>query len=432
MIRFGNPGRLPAALVGVLAGGVLATALVGARGPDPRISAETGPSAGAAAIRPSSTPVAAALQRDVYQALEVFHGAVMLVREQYLEPVEAEGLMEGAVRGVFDALDEDSTYLSAAETERYRARGDYPASLGIGLEKRYYLHVDHALPGSPADAAGIEAGAAIVSIDGVYTRDLRIPAARLLLQGLPGTPVELAIRNEADSELETVTVERAVLEAHPVSAEVVDTDLAVARIQRFHEATPAQLGAAIAGFRADGARGLLLDLRRSRDDGVGCGAGADAAAPFTSGTGAQLTRRGPGGGEEQTPVPIPEGNPDESWSGPVVVLVDGGTVCPGEVLAAALASRPDLDIIGPRTAGRTGAPELIELPAGDALLISSAHYQTPDGEDILTTGVPATLSAGELEEMLGFRPADLEADDPWLELALRLLRHRLDEDAAAG
>lgn len=364
---------------------------------------------------------ASALQRDVYQALEVFHGALMLVREQYLEPVEAETLMDGAIRGIFDALDDDSTYLSAEETERYRRRAEFPASIGIGLEKRYYIHVDDVLPGSPAEAAGLEEGAALVSIAGRNTRDLRIPAARLLLAGAPGSSVELGVRNEADADSTSVVVERAVLPPPPVESGL-DGSVATARIRRFHAGAADELGAALADLRAAGAGSLVLDLRGSRGWGVDCGAGVEAAGRFTSGVGSILARRGPGGREEETPAEIPSAEADPVWDGPLLVLIAEDTVCPGEVLAAALSERPDTEILGRRTAGRTGVAELVELPAGDALLLTTAHYQTPDGEDILGVGVPPTRSVSELEEELGIAVSDLDEEDPWMDLAVRYLR----------
>lgn len=416
MMRFSTVLKLPSGLAGIVAGGAAATVLVGVLAP----TTDTGPGA---------APVASAAQRDVYQALEVFHGALMLVREQYLEPVEAEMLMDGAIRGIFDALDDDSTYFSAEEAEQYRGRDAAPASIGIGLEKRYYIHVDDVLPGSPAEAAGLEPGAAIVSIDGHTTRDLRVPAARLRLDGAVGTPVELEIRNEADAESETVTVTRSVLDPAPAEAQLDDSGVGVLRIRRFHEGTPAQLAEAVESFRAGGASGVLLDLRESRGDGVDCGAGAAAAAAFTGGTAAQLAHRGPGGDEEKTPVPVPDPRPASSWDGPLVVLIAEGTVCPGEVLAGALAERPGTALLGRRTAGRTGVPRLIELPEGDALLISSSHYQTPEGEDILGTGLSPTRTVTELEEELDLRFSDLDEDRPLEDLGERWLLHQSRNEA---
>lgn len=370
----------------------------------------------------AEAPTGSARQSSVYEALEVFGGALMLIREQYLEPVEAEALMDGAVRGIFDALDPDSAYLSAEEADLYRNRAAVEGAIGIGLQKRYYLHVDDVLPGSPAAGAGIERGAAITAIDGRNTRDLRIPVARLLLSGPPGSAVELTVRNAADAEAAAVVLERAVLPPPPVDHRLLDERTGLLGIRRFHDRTPAQLFTAAATLRESGADALVLDLRGSRGLGVGCDAGVEAAAVFMDGVVARRAERGEDGIETSAPLEPPAEEParDPVWSGPLAVVVGGSTVCPGEVLAAALSAREATDLVGRRTSGRTGDPQLIELPEGDAVLLSVAHFQDAEGEDILGVGVAPTLTAADLDLESG----DLEADDPELDLARRALARR--------
>jgi carboxyl-terminal processing protease len=385
---------------------------------------------GASDPEPSATLVAAAgsagsggavAQESVYEALEVFNGALMLIRDQYLEPVDPAFLMDGAVRGIFEALDADSTYLSAEELARYRNREALPASVGVGLQKRYYLHVDDVLPGSPAAAAGIERGVAITAINRRNTRELRIPVALLMLAGEPGTSVELSLRDATDAESRTVILERAVLADPPVEHRVLDEGVGLVRIRRFHEETPSQLAAAIGSLRDSGADSLVLDLRGSR--GGDCAAGAEAAGAFADGELARLVERRPDGEEMVTALEPAVGQP--LFDGPLTVVVNRSTVCPGEVLAAALKSGERADVVGRRTAGRTGRQEVIELPEGDAILLSTAHVRGVDGEDILGVGVTPSVGPAELE----VEPDDLDDDDPELDLAIRALQRRR---AAAG
>ena len=352
-------------------------------------------------------------QRSTYQALEVFSGALMLIRDQYLEPVDPEVLMDGAVRGIFAALDPDSTYLSPAETERYRNRAAGTGTIGIGLQKRYYLHVDDVLEGSPAALAGIERGAAILAIDGQSTRDTRIPVGHLLLAGPPGTPVELTLRSAEDADSETVALERALLPPPPVERRMLSEDTGYLRIRRFHEDTPVELGAAVVALQGAGATALALDLRGSR--GGGCETGALAAGIFTEGVTARVVMRGADGTDSGATVEIPPG--PAVFDGPLAAIVNQGTVCPGEVLAAALRTRRDAALVGSRTAGRTGRSQLVELPDGDALLLSTAHFRGADDEDILGVGVAPTLRPADLE----VERDELDEDDPELDLALRAL-----------
>ena len=374
--------------------------------------------AGAIPVAGGGGPAAGTVgQESTYQALEVFNGALMLIRDQYLEPVDPAFLMDGAVRGIFEALDADSAYLSAGELARYRNRGSLNASVGVGLQKRYYLHVDDVLPGSPAAEAGIERGVAITAIDGRNTRELRIPVALLLLAGEPGTSVELSLRGATDAEPRPVTLERAVLADPPVEHSMLDEGIGLVRIRRFHGGTTSQLAAAIEALEDSGADSLVVDLRGSRGSG-GCDAGAEVAGVFVDGEDAQLVERNAEGEEVTTPLEAPAGAP--LFEGPLAVAVNRATVCPGEVLAAVLKSRENVDVVGRRTAGRTGRPELIELPEGDAILLSTAHVRGPDGEDILGVGVGPSLGPADLE----IEPADLDDDDPELDLATRALKRR--------
>lgn len=346
----------------------------------------------------------------------MFNGALMLIRDQYLEPVDPAFLMDGAVRGIFEALDADSAYLSAGELARYRNRGSLTAGVGVGLQKRYYLHVDDVLPGSPAAEAGIERGVAIIAIDGRNTRELRIPVALLLLAGAPGTSVELSLRDATDAESRPVTLERAVLPDLPVEHRMLEAGIGLIRVQRFHEGTATQLAAAIRALEASGADSLALDLRGSRGDD--CDAGVEAAGAFISGEVARRAWRNEEGQEVSEPLATPAGEP--LFEGPLAVVVNRSTVCPGEVLAAALKPRDNVDVVGRRTAGRTGRPELIELPEGDALLLSTTHIRGTDGEDILGAGLAPNAGPADLE----VEPADLDDEDPQLDLAIRALKRR--------
>ena len=268
-----------------------------------------------------------------------------------------------------------------------------------------------------AAAAGIERGVAITAIDGRNTRELRIPVALLLLAGDPGAPVELSLRAATDAESRSVTLERAVLPDPPVEHRILEEGIGLVRIRRFHEGTTAQLAAAIRSLADSGADSLALDLRGSRGSG-GCEAGVEVAGAFMEGEPGQLVARNAEGEEVTTPVEAPAGEP--LFTGPLAVAVNRGTVCAGEVLAAILKSREDVDVVGRRTAGRTGRPELIELPEGDAILLSTAHVRGPDGEDILGVGVAPNVGPADLD----VERAELDEDDPELDLAVRALKRR--------
>lgn len=374
----------------------------------------------------------AAIQEDTYQTLDVFSNALALIRDHYLEPVEEEMLMDGAVRGIFEALDSDSAYLDPEETALFHERADAEGAVGIGLEKRYYLQVDDVLPGSPAAEAGIERGDAIAAIDGRGTRQMRTPIGRLLLSGPPGSTVELAVRKSAaETEPTVFTLERRRIVPPPVESSEPEPGIGLVRVRRFSPETAGQVAAAVRSLRDSGAEALVLDLRGSRPAGNRAAAdsvlGVATASVFRAGLVARRAERTEEGErilEDLTAEP-----PDSGPAGaglPVTVLVNAGTAGPGEVVAAAVGPLPNGEVVGGRTAGRTGRGELVPLPDGDSILMSSSHLLGPEGDDLLGAGVTPTLTPEDLD----LRGADLDEDDPELDFALRVARHRRSGEQA--
>ena len=363
----------------------------------------------------------AAIQEDTYQTLDVFSNALALIRDHYLEPVEEETLMDGAVRGIFEALDSDSAYLDPEETALFHERADTEGAVGIGLEKRYYLHVDDVLPGSPAAEAGIERGDAIAAIDGRGTRQMRTPIGRLLLSGAPGTTVELAVRKSAAETAPTVlTLERRRIVPPPVEASEPEPGVGLVRIRRFSPETAEQVAAAVESLRASGAESLVLDLRGSRPAGNRAAAdsllGVATASLFREGVVARRAERAEEG--ERVLEDLTADREPVGAGLRITALVNASTAGPGEVVAAAVGPLPNGEVVGGRTAGRTGRGELIPLPDGDSILMSSSHLLGPEGDDLLGAGVAPTLTPEDLD----LRGSDLDEDDPELDFALRAAR----------
>ncbi len=365
-------------------------------------------------------------QRSNYETLTVFHNALGLIREHYLTEVEPDWVMDGAIRGIFRALDDDSAYLTAGQTEIFHERAGLLGDVGVTLDKRYYLHVDSVLPGSPAEAAGIEEGAAVTEIAGITTREMQIPVGRLLLAGAPGSEVSLMVRDSADAEAEDIRLIRRELAPPPVEHRVLEPGIGWMRIRSFHAGTTDQVVAAIAALENEGVDALVLDLRGSRGD-------EDYALDLRAVGGlflgdALVAQLGGRQDAEEAPALL-AGIPNAtSWNGALTVLANGTTAGPGELLAAAIVADGRGAFVGGRTAGRTGAPELIELPEGDALLLTVRQYLDPEGEELLGVGAVPSITPADLE-----RDVDtLDDEDPELDFALFQIRQeRADRKEAA-
>jgi carboxyl-terminal processing protease len=130
-----------------------------------------------------------------FQHLRVFEDVVSLILNNYVETAKIDKVMEGAMRGMTDGLDPDSSYLTAADVKAIDAGASATPSGDVGLEltRQYYLRVIAARDGSPAAKAGLQTGDYIRAIDGKPARDLSVFEGARLLRGEPGTKVTLTV-----------------------------------------------------------------------------------------------------------------------------------------------------------------------------------------------------------------------------------------------
>ncbi len=323
---------------------------------------------------------------EAYPHLRVFDDVFSLTANNYVESVDADRLMHGAMHGLAEALDADSAYLTPEEARTVMAGASLPAGdIGLVLTRQYYLRVIAAREGSPAARAGIRTGDYIRIINRQPTRDMSVWEGRALLRGEPGTSVTLTILRGNATEPHVVDVVRAAPAAPAPAASIAAPGIGLVRVPAFTDATPAALRQAVARVTTDGATRLILDLRGCA--GGPAAAGLEAARLFVaSGTIGQLETRG------QPRQTFTAGDGDGAVSAPLAVLVDGGTSGPAELLASALAGTKRAELIGERTAGQVALQKLFPLPDGSALWMSYAYYLTTGGDPIHQRGlVPAVV-----------------------------------------
>ena len=140
-----------------------------------------------------------AAREDTYRYLRIFEDVVSLVTDNYVEQVEPESIMHGALWGLAEGLDPQSSYLTPDEVQQYDDGYGKPAdSVGLVLTRRYYIQVVAARDGSPADAAGLQPGDYIREIDGQPTRMMSTVRAYNLMRGTDGSTLNLnVIRDNA-------------------------------------------------------------------------------------------------------------------------------------------------------------------------------------------------------------------------------------------
>ncbi len=347
--------------------------------------------------------------------LRVFSDVLRIVRSNYVEEVNVDRVMEGAMRGLAEGLDPDSAYLAPAqlrevESGRPRTEGE----VGIELTRQFYLRVIAARDESPAARAGIRTGDYIRAIDGKPTREMSVFEGVRLLRGQPGSKVALIVLRGNAAEPRDVTLVRAKATALPVTSKVIRPGTGYIRIPVFTMTTAADVQRAANELSKAGARALVVDVRRTAEGPIEAGI-ATARLFVKSGTLAIKA------GREQTGprVTIAAKSGDGLLTLPMKVLVTAGTSGAAEVFAAALAGNGRAELIGEPTIGRAAEQKLVKLPEGRGLWLTYARYLSPSGEPIHGPGLKPAVEVEDPDVDFG---APAPTSDPILTAALERLK----------
>lgn len=362
-----------------------------------------------------------------YRALTVYSEVLEHIQRDYVDEPNMHQVTNGALHGLLDSLDPQSSYLSPLEYADYKEKGAIPAKAeaGVALTKRFgYISVIATLPDSPAQKAGLRIGDIIEKIGEFTTGQMAIGQAQLLLTGDPGTVVKLSVIRRGKTEPQEMEIALAKLAPPKVIEEKMQGDVAYLRVPQFDATTTKQFRDDLIQLQRDGTHKLVLDLRDSAfgDDDMGV-----LAAQFFLPSGTITTLKG-----QSTPAQVVSADPNKVvWSQPVAVLIGNGTAGPAEILASAIADNHRGDTIGDRSYGVASKQSLIQLDDGSALILTVANYYTPGGKEIQIDGVvptdPVRPSAEDLASDDEYPPLPSSSPtDPVVKKALDVLQ------AAAG
>ena len=338
---------------------------------------------------------------ETYANLRVFNDVVSLIMSNYVEQPNMEGVMRGAMRGLAEGLDSDSAYLTQAQVRQHESEQTSAADVGITLTHQYYLRVVATRDDSPAARAGIRPGDFVRLVDSRPTRDMSGLEGQRLLAGAPGSKVKLTIiRGSSTTEPHVVELTREAPQAIDVKSRQQAAGIGYVRIASFGRRVGEQVRSQIAALTKGGATRVIVDVRNTAGGDLTEGI---AAARLFVGTGTLAVRESRSGGQ----VKIAAEKGDGSITVPVTLLVDTGTSGAAEVFAAALGGNKRAEIIGERTVGRTGVQEMIKLPDGSALWITSTRYLTPGGTQLQAKGLEPDIAVDQPEGDFGApAPAD--------------------------
>jgi carboxyl-terminal processing protease len=358
-----------------------------------------------------------------FRALTVYGEVLDKVQREYVDEPNLHQVTSGALHGLFDSLDPQSSYLSPLEYKDYAEKSAAPAKAGSGLAltKRFgYISVISALPDSPGQKAGLQIGDVLEKIAGFTTGQMGIEQAQLLLSGEPGSVVKLSVIRRGKAEPQDMEITLARIAPPKLVEDRLEGDIAYLHVTEFQPGATRQIRDELAQLQKQGAHKLILDLRA-------CALGDDAEGISTaqlflpSGTITTLK------GQTVSPVVSSADPSKEIWNQPVSVLIDTGTAGPAEILASAIADNHRGETVGLRTYGTASQQKLIQLEDGSALILTLANYYTPGGKEIPVDGVtptrevrPAIEDVTSTEEVM---PAPTSSpSDPDVKKAIEILQ----------
>jgi carboxyl-terminal processing protease len=359
-----------------------------------------------------------------FRALTVYSEVLERVQHDYVDDPNMHTVTNGALHGLLESLDPQSSYLSPLEYKDYKEKIDSKAKgeTGLSLTRRSYIGVLGVLPESPAQKAGLVPGDILEKIAGFTTDQMALDQARLLLIGEPGAAVKLSVIRRARSEPQEMEIILAKLPAPKLVEDKLQGDIAYLRVPEFEPGATKQIREKLVQFQRQGAHKLILDLRHSNQGDVA--EGISAAQLFLS-SGTITTLKG----QTVTALPSSADASKVAWTQPMTVLIGNGTSGAAEVLAAAIADNHRGTTVGDRTYGAASMQKLIQLDDGSALILTVANYYTPGGKEIPADGVAPNVEVRptpeEFTAMKEQNPATqtVSPDDPVVKKAIAILEN---------
>ena len=337
----------------------------------------------------SPTVLAESPSDDKAELISSFEDIFTYIDDNFVEEVDRQELIQGAVQGMFETLDDRySAYLDAAEM---KSLGDVTSGAfgGVGMvisrtddDEDGYVEVVEPIPGTPAFEAGIRIGDEIFKIDGESAQGFSTEEAANRLRGPEGSEVQVTIRRARTQEIE-VTLERAQVEVPTVRHDLMPDSIGYMNVSSFTPFTVPRMEEAIEDFEGQGYEGLVIDLR-GNTGGLLNAAIQSADMFLDDGLIVGTTSRVDGGGSEYEARSRTKVRDDI----PIVVLVNGGSASGAEILAGALQDSGRAVLVGSTTFGKGSVQQVQRAGAIEGgFRLTLSRYYTPSGTYIDEKGI---------------------------------------------
>ena len=354
----------------------------------------------AVALIPATTAGLAQVDGRVSPEFARFFATYQKIKASYVEPVEDEVLIKGAINGMLAALDPHSSYLDGAALERLETMidGNYQG-LGISVVMEDgAVKVVSPFKGSPADKAGIKAGDYITHLDGRLIYGLELDEAVAQMRGPAGSAIMLTVfRTGAEEPLE-LSVTRGVIDLEPVTWELSGGGIGVISVNEFSRNVGVDVRGALDSLRKEAPgrlNGLVLDLRRnpggSLDEAV-------ALSDLFLSEGQIVSQRGRNRRDTIYYDAETVYRGDAAAGIPMIVLIDAGSASASEIVAGALQDHRRALVLGERSFGKGSVQSLLPLSRTAALKLTTARYYTPSGRSVQEGGIEPDIRVPQLSD----------------------------------
>ena len=330
-------------------------------------------------------------KKTIYEQLDLFGDIFERIRSEYVEEVSSKDLIEAAIDGMLTSLDPHSSYLSADDAAKMKVqtRGEFG---GLGIEvtqQEGFVKVVSPIDGTPADAAGMEAGDFITHVDGQSLLGLTLDEAVGMMRGPVGSEIIITVVREGEDEPFDVSIIRDTIKLTAVRART-EGDTVVLRITTFNDQTYPNL---VDGLEKqveeaggmENINGIVLDLRNN--PGGLLNQAIRVSDAFLE-KGEIVSTRGRYSRDSER-YNAKAG--DLANGKPIVVLINGGSASASEIVAGALQDHRRAIVVGTRSFGKGSVQTVMPLRGEGAMRLTTSRYYTPSGRSIQALGVSPNI-----------------------------------------
>jgi carboxyl-terminal processing protease len=293
-----------------------------------------------------------------------------IIQANYYKDVKVSDLIDGAIKGMFSALDKHSTYFTPEEYKDFKAQiyGEF-GGLGIYIEKKDdYIQVVSPIEDTPAYRAGIQTGDVIMYVNGQDIKGYSTEKAAAIMKGQPGTKVKIGIKREGVNEIIYLELTRELIKIKSVKYEILPDNIGYIRLTEFNGQAYDSISKAINEFKAKNVKGVVIDVRDNPGGQLGEVVNICKL----------LIPKGPIVHIDYKNLPT-ETYYSELAKAPfeIVMLVNEGSASASEIMAAAVKESGAGILVGATTYGKGTVQSIQGFADGSGIKLTTANYLTP-------------------------------------------------------